>query len=517
MLRYNGFDVHLSLWVNWPVGLHLFNHLNLFLSFTELALLMVMLMRSLGVHNRVMLHMSQFLSILPEMLRSRRGSVMLRPMIPPEMTPSRLGESDVSPIDIAAAQAADPCFGKVAQLRASQTDAPSFEDIRVDAPEAKQLFALWDQLETINGVLYRRWTPKSVGHECLQLLVPKSLRETYISQAHIGSTGGHFGVRRTQHQIQRRAFWPGWRKDIERFVRCCARCVTYHRGQLPHHGPLQPILSGAPFEKLHYDITGPHPRTRRGSHYILTCIDPFTKWAEAFPIANKEANTIARVLVEQIMCRYGTPIAGISDRGRDVDGVVMHEVCKLLHIDKWSTTPYHPSSNGAIERFHRTLNSLIGRTIGASHDDWDLLLPFVMQAYRASVHESTGMTPNYLLLGRELRAPVDLIYGTPPEKPPPSYDTYASALQDRMTQAYTIVREHLGKAALRAKRYYDLRVRHRKFHKGDWVYYFYPKCNPGQQRKWLSSYIGPYLVTAEVGPVNVMLQKDATSKPFVLM
>jgi len=80
------------------------------------------------------------------------------------------------------------------------------------------------------------------------------------------------------------------------------------------------MLTGAPFEKLHFNLTGPHPRTRRGSVYIVTCIDPFTKWAEAFPVPNKEAPTVARVLVEQVICRFGTPIAGISDRGREVDG-----------------------------------------------------------------------------------------------------------------------------------------------------------------------------------------------------
>ena len=101
------------------------------------------------------------------------------------------------------------------------------------------------------------------------------MRQEYICRAHTGITGGHFGVKRTQHQVQRRAFWPGWRKDVELFVKRCHRCATYHRGQLARTGALQPILAGAPFEKLHFDLTGPHPRTKRGYVYILTCIDPF--------------------------------------------------------------------------------------------------------------------------------------------------------------------------------------------------------------------------------------------------
>ena len=77
-------------------------------------------------------------------------------------------------------------------------------------------------------------------------------------------------------------------------------------GQLPRSGPLQPLLAGEPFEKLHIDIKGPHPRTRRGSVYILSCIDPFR--AKAFPIPNNEAAAIARVVVEQVMCRFGCSI-----------------------------------------------------------------------------------------------------------------------------------------------------------------------------------------------------------------
>jgi len=74
---------------------------------------------------------------------------------------------------------------------------------------------------------------------------------------------------------------------------------------------------------------GQHPRSRRGSFYIVTYIDPFSKWTEAFPVPNKEAPTIARVLVEHVLWRFGTPIAGISDRGREV---VICVVISLYHF-----------------------------------------------------------------------------------------------------------------------------------------------------------------------------------------
>jgi len=83
--------------------------------------------------------------------------------------------------------------------------------------------------------------------------------------------------------------------------------------------------------------------------------------AEAFPIPNKDAATVARILAEQVIYRFGAPIAGIYDRGGEVDGQVMREVCRLLDIGKLRTTAYKPSTNGVVDRFHTILNALIGR------------------------------------------------------------------------------------------------------------------------------------------------------------
>jgi len=142
------------------------------------------------------------------------------------------------------------------------------------------------------------------------------------------------------------------------------------------------MLTGAPLETLHIDLTGPHPCSRRGSVFILTCVGPFTKWAEAFPAPNKEAATLARIIVEQVICRFGTPLATVTDRGKELGGEFMREICRLLDVDKLRTTAYKASTNAVVERFHRTLNSMIGRTIDEFQRDWDSLLPYVMAAYR---------------------------------------------------------------------------------------------------------------------------------------
>src|SRR5207244_7486244 len=117
--------------------------------------------------------------------------------------------------------------------------------------------------------------------------------------------------------------------------------------------------------------------------------------------------------VEQLFSRFGIPAQILSDKGGEFESTLFRELCTLLDIDKLRTSSYKPSTNANVERFHRTLNSMLVKTISTNQKDWDDRLPLVMAAYRASKHEATGFSPNFLLLGRETRATLDLVYGAP--------------------------------------------------------------------------------------------------------
>ena len=112
---------------------------------------------------------------------------------------------------------------------------------------------------------------------------------------------GHLSVRKTLKQVRRREFWKGLRGDAERYCRGCEVCWRYHRSAAPRQGKMQDMVVGAPWERVGMNPTGKHPRLRRGNCYILTYLDHFTKFAEAYPIPNKEAETICRVLVQEII------------------------------------------------------------------------------------------------------------------------------------------------------------------------------------------------------------------------
>jgi hypothetical protein len=94
------------------------------------------------------------------------------------------------------------------------------------------------------------------------------------------------------------------------------------------------------------DILGPLPETPRGNRYILVIGDYFTKWQEAFPLKDMEAVSVATVLVNDFVCRFGVPESLHTDQGRNFESAVIKEVCKLLDIRKTRTTPTTPSLMG---------------------------------------------------------------------------------------------------------------------------------------------------------------------------
>jgi len=114
---------------------------------------------------------------------------------------------------------------------------------------------------------------------------------------------------------------------------------------------------GASLERVALDVLGPLPDSDRGNKYILIIGDYFSKWTEAYAIPNQEATltTVARMLVEEFVARFGMPMQIHSDQGRNFESKVFQEMCKSLGMDKTRTTPLHPQSDGMVERFNRTI------------------------------------------------------------------------------------------------------------------------------------------------------------------
>ena len=420
-----------------------------------------------------------------------------------------------------AQQMRDPTTKYLIELKTKFQQKPPWKEVESRSTEVKSLWHQYDRLEVRHGLLMRKWTPIHGHTPTWQLVVPKSLRKELIHLVHTGPTGGHLGRCKTEDQLSRRGYWPGWQSDVAQEVKKCKPCAQYHRGNAPKQTPLQPFQSGEPFEVISIDITGKHPKSKKGNEYIITIVDIFSKWAEAIPVRNHTAEVVAKALMEKVVCKFGTPLRILSDQGREFESALFQELCKWLEIDKIRTSPYQPRTNGCCERFHRTLNSMLAKTISENQRDWDSHLEPVMMAYRASKHQSTGFSPNRLVLGRETRAPVDLILGTlceedQPEDVTKTYDEYVEEQKEIYQQAFQQARENLGTTAERRKQEYDIRVKEKQFEVGQWVWYFYPRRYVQKSPKWTKNYDGPFLIVKSIPPNDFVIQKSRRSTPITV-
>ena len=155
------------------------------------------------------------------------------------------------------------------------------------------------------------------------------------------------------------------------------------------------------------------PETENDQEYLLVIGDYFTKWPEAYLLQDHIAQTVADVLFEQFVSRYGLFRTLHSDQGREFKSQLIAELCRLLHVKKTRSVPYSPKSDGLAERSTRTLKQMLSILVEENRFNWDDHIPYILMSYRASGHGSTKCTPNLLMLNRETNLTVDLMCGSP--------------------------------------------------------------------------------------------------------
>jgi transposase InsO family protein len=361
-----------------------------------------------------------------------------------------------------------------------------------------------------DGVMYRR---RPQGKH--QVVVPRSMVQRVLNQNHDQKYVAHPGVKRTHDLISLCYWWPGMRKTIAEYVRKCDPCQR-RKENCEFTAPLGEVEeSKFPFEITSMDITGPYLSTPRKNKYLVTFIDNFTRYVEAFPVPDITSETIARVYATQIVTRHGTGSKLITDQGRNFMSAFFKETCKILGIQKIHTTSLHPQSNGVIERFHRSLHTGLSHYINATNTNWDVLVPFYLMAYRATPNTVTGYSPFYLMHGREMLLPSSDNLKAKISKLPLDHTQRLQNLKDSLKLAYKTVRQANRKSRRKNKKLYDRKAKLRSFQKGDFVYLFNPAVKPGLSRKFHKPWSGPYRITAKISDLNYEIESQNFKKQVV--
>ena len=237
-----------------------------------------------------------------------------------------------------------------------------------------------------------------------RLVLPKERRSKVLQIAH--DSLGHLSIKKFKDLINQHFTWPFLTRDCDDYYKSCDTCQLMNkRGQNKTTMCERPIVT-EPFEYVCIDLVGPLPKSKRGYRYLLTYVCLGTRWPEA--LKSIRAKDVSEGLLD-IFSRTGVPLVVLSDNGTQFTSKLMNQLCKILNVKLTTTTPYHPQSNGLVERLHATLEQILSK---ARHDghDWEAFLPLMLFALRQCPNRDTGYTPYEFLYGRNIRTPLDVLY-----------------------------------------------------------------------------------------------------------
>ena len=270
----------------------------------------------------------------------------------------------------------------------------------LDEKRRQKLIKKSEFFEAREGLLYKKDRRKKGN---LLRVLRRYEVDPVLFLVHTHPLGGHFHKDVMFEKLRDTYFWPQMYQDIRKYVQTCDACQRRTR---PHtQGALHPIPVSAPFFKIGIDFVGPLPRTPRLNRYIIVATDYMTRWPEARAVEKANAQTVAEFIYDDIVCRHGCPDRIQSDRVTHFRDDVIKLLMEKLKVRHQFSTPYHPRTNGLVERFNKTLCEAIGKLV-KNVVDWDLLIPSILFAYRTARNSTTRMTPFFLVYGREARQPV---------------------------------------------------------------------------------------------------------------
>ncbi len=362
----------------------------------------------------------------------------------------------------------------------------------------------WDR-----GVLMRKWLSQNSKESGLspdyQIVLPLGYRTAVLKLAHDHSLSGHLGSNKTFKRVAKYFYWPGLRSAVSRYCRSCHACQLAGKpNQIIRPAPLQPIpVMGEPFERLILDCVGPLPKSKAGYQYILTLMCATTRFPEAVPLRNLKAKTIVKELIK-FCSTYGLPRVIQTDQGKNFKSKVFEQVLNGISVSHVVSSAYHPQSQGALERFHQTLKSMMRAHCAESGKDWAEDLPLLLFAIRETVQESLGYSPAELIFGHTVRGPLKILSEQLVADcvPPVPVSEYVASFRERLRKVCERAKINLVESQADMKEYYDRKCVARSFQPGESILLLL--AVPGSALK--PKFSGPYTVMKKLSDTNYLIR-----------
>lgn len=329
-----------------------------------------------------------------------------------------------------------------------------FKEIRINP--------LDDIFKYISLQTFKELAHKNITSCCIWIMQPITYiesaaeRQKIIEHFHTHMLeGGHSGQKRLYEKIRSKYRWKYMRKDIATFVKKCSSCQINKPKVRNKEGLIITDTPNKPFETLIIDTIGPFPSTTNQVKYAVTIICDFSKYLIIVPIPNKEAKTIAKVLLEHCILIYG-PFKSIrSDLGTEYANKLMKELTELLNIQHDTSTAYHHETLGTIERSHKTLNEYLRNYSNEDPKEWSKLVKYFSFCYNT--------TPNTTI---NMYTPFELVYGRRPnmlfnfkeienKNPINNINQYIQEIKSNLDIAFKRTKQFLESSKIKTKNLYD--------------------------------------------------------------
>jgi hypothetical protein len=338
-----------------------------------------------------------------------------------------------------------------------------------DAKIARQTVAEATSYFFKDGLLYHHYTvPNRHAAEVEpiieQLAIPSSLRTKVLYQIH--DKGGHFNHDKTYLSLRARYFWPRMYTDCKLYCKTCHICQQIKSATHPEKAEMHPWNPTVVGGVWGCDVVGPLPEGKGGEKYILVCVEHMSKWIEGIPMITQEATEVADKLYKEIFTRFMAPAVLYSDRGKNFTGKVVARLCKLFAVNKINSSAYRPQSNGQVESLNRVLWSGL-RAYCENQKEWPEFLPGILMGYRASVHETIGVSPFELMFGRTPRLPIDYELPLTPAEHSRTADEYMKKFIPKLKLMNKVAADRIKERQEKYKERYDKKTSKRDLQEGE--------------------------------------------------
>ena len=295
-------------------------------------------------------------------------------------------------------------------------------------------------------------------------------------------------------KVKEKFCWPGYEKDVAKWIAECQPCQQRNAPQPTQLAPLGTVKAAAPFEKISWDIMGPLPETSQATN-MCWLLDLFTKHTEAFPLKVTDSETLAKILVDEVISCYRVPSTLHSDQGTNLTSKVISSLCDSLGITQTRTTAYHPQGNAQVERFNCTLENILAKVVSDNQHDWGQHLPQALLIELQFMRQPTSYTPFHVTCSRSPTLPVYIMIGTTKNQKDIQMPEFVHHLHRSLNNAYSTMRENLHTAHQHNKARYDRSVTHIHFSVGNQVWLYVPAVKKGRTKKFSSLWHGPYILS----------------------